>query len=61
MGVIPVQVLESIGAAITYPAAVPACGCQRTTDPYGYHLCAYHDGMTDGFHLAQDLQRETDQ
>ena len=53
---IPWQVLDSIGS--TMIGRVPSCGCQRDGKTLSYFLCPYRDGMTDGFHIAQQLNRE---
>lgn len=58
---IPVPVLESIENGSSYLVTEgrwePSCGCQRSLTN-SYYLCPYHDGMTDGFHAAQQLNRE---
>lgn len=33
------------------------CGCRWNLNYTGVFLCMYHNGMTDGYHLAQEAAR----
>lgn len=56
--VIPEPVVEAMKR--TADDGVP-CGCRWDLAFTGVYLCNYHDGMVDGYHLAQAAKPEADQ
>lgn len=54
---IPEPVVEAMKR--TANDGVP-CGCRWDLAFTGVYLCNYHDGMVDGYHLAQETAKEAD-